>query len=198
MFDRLKKMIESKDYKNYRWFFTSEGKLVIGGKNDEQNEMVLKYFSKTNYIVMHTKAAGSPFMILQSDNPSQKDIKECAIFCACFSKEWKYGKKLIDLDIFYGRDIYKNKDMKIGTFGVKNKKEIKVKPELMIIIQKGKIRAVPNLKREEENLTIIRQGKMSKEEAAEKIARKIKDKFLFPVSKEEIMMAIPSGNMEIK
>lgn len=198
MFNKLKEISKAKDYRNYRWFFTSQEKLVIGGKSDEQNEMVLKYFLKPNYTVMHTSSPGSPFMIIQSDNPNENDLDECAVFCACFSKEWKNGKKLIEIDIFRGSDIYKNKGMKIGTFGVKNKKQIKVKPELMIIIQKGKIKAVPNAKRSEESLSMIKQGKMNKEDTANKIAKKIKDKFLFPVSKEEIMMAIPSGNMEVK
>lgn len=198
MFNMLKSIGESRNYINYRWFFTSEGKLVVGGKSDEQNEAVLKYFLKPNYTVMHTTSPGSPFLVIQSESPSKNDLNECAIFCACFSKEWKYGNKSINIDIFNGKDIYKTKTMKTGTFGVKNKKQIKVKPELIIVIQKGKIRAVPEVKRSEEILASIKQGKLTKEEAGEKIAKKIKEKFLFPVSKEEIMMAIPSGNMNVK
>ena len=68
----------------------------------------------------------------------------------------------------------------------------------MVIIQKGKIRAVPNGDRAEESLAVITPGKMDKEEAAIKIAKKIKDKFLLPVSKEEVMRAIPSGNMNVR
>lgn len=198
MFNKLREIREARDYTNYRWFFTSEGKLVVGGKSDEQNEMVLKYFRKPNYIVMHTSAPGSSFMIIQDNEPSKKDLEECAVFCACFSKEWKSGKKVIDIDVFRGIDIYKTKEMKIGTFGVKSKKKMKARPELMIIIQKGKIRAVPNVKRKEESLAVIKQGKMSKEESAEKIAKKIKEKFFMPVSKEEVMRAIPSGNMSVR
>ena len=198
MFNMLRNLNENRNYMNYRWFFTSEGKLVIGGKSEDQNEIVLRYFLKPNYKIMHTTSPGSPFMIIQSDEPSKNDLNECAIFCACFSKEWKSGNKLISIDIFNGKDIYKAKTMKTGTFGVKNKKQIKVKPELIIVIQKGKIRAVPEIKRSEESLAVIKQGKLTKEEAGEKIAKKIKEKFLFPVSKEEIMMAIPSGNMNVK
>ena len=31
-----------KDYKKYRWFFTSSDNLVIGGKSAEQNEEIMK------------------------------------------------------------------------------------------------------------------------------------------------------------
>jgi predicted ribosome quality control (RQC) complex YloA/Tae2 family protein len=198
MFKKLNEIKKAKDYTNYRWFFSSSGTLILGGKNESQNEMVLKYFLKSNYVVMHTSSPGSPFMIIQKENPNKNDLNECAVFCACFSKEWKTGNNLINVDIFEGKDIYKMKSMKTGTFGVKNKNQIKVRPELILIVQKGKIKAVPKVKREEEILAVIKQGKTNKEEAAEKIAKKIKDKFLFPVSKEEIMMAIPSGNLNVK
>lgn len=200
MFGKLREMRDARDYMSYRWFFTSEGKLVVGGKNEDQNELALKFFRKPNYTVMHTSKPGSPFMIIQSDEPSRKDLDECAVFCACFSKEWKNAKGggKIDIDIFKGGDIYKQKDMKTGTFGVAKKKKVKVKPELMVITQKGKIKAVPKVKRKEESLAVITPGKMDKEAAAEKIAKKIKDKFFMPVSKEEVMQAIPSGNMSVR
>ncbi|MAG61731.1 hypothetical protein CMI43_02870 [Candidatus Pacearchaeota archaeon] len=198
MFKKLRQIREAKEYMSYRWFFTSEGKLVVGGKSDEQNENVLRYFKRPGYTIMHTTKPGSPFMIIQSDDPSKNDLDECAVFCACFSKEWKTGKKSIDIDVFKGGDVFKNKGMKTGTFGVKNKKKVKAKPELMVIIQKGKIRAVPKVKRKEESLAVIKQGKMDKEAAAEKIAKKIKEKYLLPVSKEEVMRAIPSGNMSVR
>jgi len=198
MFNKIREMRDARDYMSYRWFFTSDGNLVVGGKSEDQNEAVLKHFRKPNYTVMHTSAPGSPFMIIQDNDPSKNDLEECAIFTACFSKEWKSGKKNIDIDVFKGIDIYKDKSMKTGTFGVKKKKKIKAKPELMVIIQKGKIKAVPKAQRAEENLAVIKQGKIGKEEAAEKIAKKIKDKYLLPVSKEEVMRAIPSGNMSVR
>ncbi len=185
-------------YENFRWFFTSGNTLVVGGKNDEQNEIVLKEFLKPNYIIMHTSAPGSPFMVIQSDKPSKNDIGEAAIFCACFSQQWKSGKKLIDIDVFSGVQIYKTKAMKTGTFGVKDrKKTIKVKPELVLVIQNGKLRAVPKATKQEA-LAEIKQGSLSKEEAAVKISRIIKDEYHFPVSKEEIMSAIPSDKLSVR
>ena len=186
------------DYKNYRWFFTSNGSLVIGGKSDEQNELVLTNFLKPNYVIMHTSAPGSSFMIIQSDKPSKNDIEETAIFTGCFSKQWKTGSKKINIDIFKGSQIYKIKSMKTGTFGVKgDKKTIKIKPELILVIQNGKFRAVPSTIKEKK-LAEIKQGNLSKEEASEKLAKIIKDKFHLPVHKDEIMSAIPSDKLSVK
>jgi hypothetical protein len=185
-------------YENYRWFFTSNNILVVGGKSDSQNEVVLTDFLKPNYIVFHTSLPGSPFMVIQSESPGKKDIEEAAIFCACLSQQWKRDKKLIDIDIFKGEQIYKTNDMKTGTFGVKGKKKtIKVKPELVLVIQNGKLRAVPDNDKYEK-IAEIKQGNLTKEQAAEKIFKIIKDKYHFPITKDEIMQAIPSGKLSVK
>lgn len=187
-----------KKYENFRWFFTSNGILAIGGKSDEQNELVIKNFLKPNYIVMHTSAPGSPFMIIQSKNPSKKDLEEVAIFCACFSQQWKLWKKSIDVDVFIGNQIYKESAMKTGTFGIQGERKIiKARPELVLAIQKGKLRAVPKTTNEEK-LAEIKPGNLSKEEASEKISKIIKDKYHFPISKDEIMSAIPSDKLSVK
>ena len=194
----MKRLNPQKDYQNYRWFLTSNNVLVIGGKSDEQNELVIKNFLKPEYTVMHTSAPGSPFMIVQSDKPTKQDLDETATFTGCFSKQWKEGKKKIDIDVFKGEQIYKVKQMKVGTFGVRGDKETKkVKPELVLVIQRGKIRAVPTTKKEQK-LGTIKYGKGSKEDVAEKIAKKVRDKFHFPISKEEIMQAIPSDKLDFK
>lgn len=186
------------DYRDYRWFFTSNGVLVVGGKSDSQNEIAIKNFLKPEYTVMHTSAPGSPFMIIQSDKPNKKDLDETAIFCVCFSQQWKEGKRNIDVDIFKGEQIYKNKSMKTGSFGVRgDKKTVKANPELVLVIQKGKLRAVPKTTKEKK-LVSIKQGKLTKEEATEKISKVIKDKFDFPISQEEIMQAIPSDKLNVK
>jgi hypothetical protein len=185
-------------YENFRWFFTSNNILVVGGKSDEQNEIVLKEFLKPNYSVLHTSLPGSPFMVIQSDKAGKKDIEEAAVFCACFSQQWKTGKKSIDIDIFKGEQIYKIPSMKKGTFGVKGaKKTIKIKPELVLVILNGKLRAVPNSSKYEV-LASIKQGNLKKEQAAEKISKIIKDKYHFPIIKDEIMQAIPSDKLFVK
>lgn len=192
------KSIIGRNYENYRWFFTSNGVLSVGGKSDEQNELVIKNFLKPQYTVLHTSKPGSPFMIIQSDKPTKNDIEETAIFCACFSKQWKLGNKKVDIDVFKGGQVYKKKYMKTGTFGVRKKERVvKVKPELVLIFQKGKLRAVPKTTKEKK-LALIMPGKLTKEQAAEKLSKKIKDKFHLPVTKEEIMQAIPSDKLGVK
>ena len=113
---------------DFRKFFTSSGKLVLSGKDAETNEKLIKQVEKEN-IVLHTKEKGSPFAEIKAGGKkvTRKDIKEAAIYIAKFSQDWKKNRKDVVVHYFLGEDIFKSKNMKIGTFGVKKFKEIKVK-----------------------------------------------------------------------
>lgn len=115
----------------FRKFLTSSGKPVLAGRDAEQNEKLIEQAGKEE-IVLHTKEPGSPFVNLklkEGEKVSKKDIKEAAIFCARYSHDWRDNKKDVIVHYFKGKDIFKNKSMKLGTFEVKKFKEIKVKKQ---------------------------------------------------------------------
>ena len=124
--------------KKFRQFFTSSGKLVIAGKSAEQNEKVVGQAGKGE-IVLHTKSAGSPFANIKADYKelSKKDIREAAVFCARYSHGWRDSKKDVKVHYFLGKDIYKDKKMKTGTFGVKKFKEITIKKDEIKMFEDG-------------------------------------------------------------
>lgn len=187
-----------KDYIRYRWFFTSSDKLVIGGKSAEQNDDLLKKLKKIKeeLIVMHTSEPGSPFSAILSNikEISEKDKKECAIFTACFSQAWKKKKKTALVDVFSSKDIYKMKNMKIGTWGVKKIIErISSTLQLYLTIQKDVLRAVPVSAVKKESILIISPGNLDKKEfilKADIISKK-------NLNKEQLISAIPSGGLKI-
>ena len=194
--DIVKKAVEEgsakkPDYEKYRWFQTSSNKIIIGGKNADQNEKIISELIKSGKkcVVMHTKSPGSPFSIIPSDKPSENDLKQTAIFTASFSRAWRSKAKSVIVDIFNSDQIFKSKTMKIGTFGVKGKIErITVQPELYITKQKGKTRAIPQ---EKKDAIKIIPGNTPKEELAEKLAEKLN------VSKDEILNALPTGGFKV-
>ncbi len=112
----------------FREFETTSGKLVLGGKSAENNEQLIQQAEPTE-IVLHTKAPGSPFVNIKDNGKKilKKDIKEAATFCAAHSQDWRDNKTDVTVHYFLGKDIYKRKLMKLGTFGVKNTKEIIIK-----------------------------------------------------------------------
>ena len=178
------------DFKKYRWFFTSSGSLVIGGKSDSQNEEVVKE-AKPNEVVVHTKEPGSPFCVIkEAIEETSEDIKEAATFCACLSQTWKKSKgKPIEVHVFTKQQVEKKKSMKSGTFGIKGAYDkIKVIPELSLTFQEGVLRAVPF----ESDIARIMPGEMKKEQAAMMISKKLE------VPIEEVMSALPADGISVK
>lgn len=112
---------------NFRKFVLCSGKEVLCGKNSEQNELVVAQ-SGNDEAVLHTKAPGSPFCNIKG-KATPADIKETAVICAAFSKDWKQHKSDVEIHLFKGKDIFKEGEMKEGTFGVKKAKSLKVKKE---------------------------------------------------------------------
>jgi len=112
----------------FREYTTNSGKLVLVGKSAENNEKLIRQVGKEE-IVLHTAAPGSPFVNIKDNGKKilKKDIKQAAIFCARYSQDWRDNKKDIVIHIFSGKDVYKRKGMKLGTFGVRKKQEIKIK-----------------------------------------------------------------------
>ncbi|MFH1365408.1 MAG: NFACT RNA binding domain-containing protein [archaeon] len=108
---------------------SKRGTLILAGKNAENNEELVAQV-KSNEEVFHTASPGSPFVNIKG-KPKPGDIKEAAIFCARFSKNYRDNKSDVIVNKFKGRDIYKRKDMKKGTFGVKNSKAMRIKKNLI-------------------------------------------------------------------
>jgi hypothetical protein len=103
-------------YEQFRWFFTSSGFLVIGGKDANSNENIIKKYTDKHDLVFHTDMAGSPFMVLKTDgnSPSHLDIEETAQFTACYSKAWKRG--LSSAEVFYVDPEQVSKTAKAGEY----------------------------------------------------------------------------------
>ena len=110
----------------YREFITHSGTKVLAGKDSKQNEALVKEYLGKNNIIMHTAKPGSPFCII-TGKLKKGDKKETAKFCAKRSQDWRDNKDDVIVHIFTGKDIRKKKDMKIGTFGIKKFKVIKIK-----------------------------------------------------------------------
>lgn len=187
-------------YRKYKWFFTSSGKLIIGGKNAIQNDELLRKIkdTKKEHLVMHTREPGSPFSVVISDidKVSEKDIEECAIFTGCFSRAWKMGKKKTEVDVFKLSQLRKARGMKTGTWRVHgNIKRKDIKLELVLVKQKDILRAVPEKSvKKKDVLAKIAPGKIDKKEAVVGIALDINGR---KVSNNELLAALPAGGVRI-
>ena len=95
-------------YERFRWFHTSDDFLVIGGRNADQNEELVKKYLERGDKVFHTQAHGGPVTVLKATDPSEpssKDVEipdssleEAAQFAVSYASVWKDGR--------YAGDVY--------------------------------------------------------------------------------------------
>jgi len=79
-------------YERYRWFFTSDGFLTIGGRDAASNSAVVRKHLAKNDKIFHADIFGSPFFILKNaDNAPPVSMNEVACATVCFSRAWREG-----------------------------------------------------------------------------------------------------------
>jgi len=88
-------------YERFRWFHTSTGYLVIGGRNADQNEELVKKYMGNHDRFFHTQAHGGPVTLLKAAGPSEsadpvdwdeQTLREAAQFAVSYSSDWKDGR----------------------------------------------------------------------------------------------------------
>ena len=79
-------------YERYRWFFTTDGLLAIGGRDAASNSAVIRKHLGKNDRVFHGDIFGSPFFVLKdAQNASDRSMNEIAHATVCFSRAWREG-----------------------------------------------------------------------------------------------------------
>src|SRR6266540_264361 len=92
-------MLESKHwYERYRWFVTTDGHLVIGGRDASSNSAVIRKHMTENDIVFHAEIHGSPFFLVKNARnlDSGNFLEETAQATVSFSRAWKDGLSSAD------------------------------------------------------------------------------------------------------
>ena len=88
-------------FERFRWFRTSTGYLVIGGRNADQNEELVKKYTGKHDRFFHTQAHGGPVTLLKAAGPSEsadpvdfseETLREAAQFAVSYSSDWKDGR----------------------------------------------------------------------------------------------------------
>lgn len=80
-------------FHKFRWFKTSDGFLVVGGRDAGTNEALIKKHTEPSDLVLHTDMAGSPFFVIKGDGKSISETakREAADATCTFSRAWKLG-----------------------------------------------------------------------------------------------------------
>ena len=87
-------------YERYRWFYTSDGILAIGGSDSSSNTAIIRKHVEKNDKIFHADVHGSPFYILKGSKEEIRptSLNEVAHATVCFSRAWR--------ETMYGLNAY--------------------------------------------------------------------------------------------
>ncbi|MFX0176455.1 MAG: ribosome rescue protein RqcH [Candidatus Hodarchaeota archaeon] len=127
----LIKKPKKKWYEKFHWFRSSDGFLVIGGRDATTNELIYKKYLENDDLVFHTNFPSSPLAIVK--NPGGKKIpettiKETADFVASYSKAWRESWTVVDVFFVFPDQVSKSPPsgefLPKGSFMITGKKNL--------------------------------------------------------------------------
>ena len=86
-------------YEKFRWFASSDGFLVVAGKDVVSNEVLIKKYTTMEDVVFHAEITGSPFVVVKSEGKvaSEQTLQEASQFAASFSRAWRDNAGSVDV-----------------------------------------------------------------------------------------------------
>ena len=86
-------------FEKFRWFRSSDGFLVVAGKDAVSNEVLIKKYTGDHDVVFHADVAGAPFVVVKTEGkePTQQCLQETAEFAAAYSRGWREGFGTVDV-----------------------------------------------------------------------------------------------------
>tara|TARA_Y100000310_G_scaffold345464_1_gene465279 strand:- start:4131 stop:4916 length:786 start_codon:yes stop_codon:yes gene_type:complete len=203
--EKENKVIERKKewYEKFRWFKSSDGFLVIGGRDATSNEVVIKKHTDTGDLVLHTDMAGSPFFVIKSESKKipKSTIKEAADATCTFSRVWKLG--LQATDVLYVKPDQVTKKARSGEYMSKGAfmiygKTNYIENKVNLAIGLTKDRAImsgplESVKKNCKKYLVLKQG----DEKVSSIAKKINYKLGKGLNLDDIIRSLPAGNFKL-
>ncbi len=210
-------------FERFRWFRTSDGFLVLGGRNAEQNEeLVAKYLERGDRFV-HAQAHGGPVTILKGSDPSEpvregpfpeRSLQEAAQFAVAYSSVWKAGQFAGDAYVVeanqVGKDPESGEYLQKGAFVIRGERDYfeNIEVEIAIGITCEPVTRViggppdPVLERAEVTCR-VQPGEFAQDDVAKRIYRSFRTSFTDTTfvrkiaSPDQIQGFLPPGRSRI-
>ena len=203
-YDQIKsvKEVNKEWYEKFRWFISSEGFLVLGGRDATTNEIVIKKHTTNDDIVFHTDMAGSPFFVIQTSGKKvgKATLNETADATVTFSRVFKLGQS--NSPVFWVEPSQVSKEAQSGEYLTKGAFMIRGKTNYIdnkvnLAIGKledGRLMAAPleAVKKHCDKYIELIQGDSKSSQVAKKIKAKLGGDL------DGIIRILPAGGIDIK
>ena len=203
---RVKKNL--KWYEKLRWFVSSEGILVVCGRDAGTNEAVVKKYLEQNDIYLHADIHGAPSVVAKVTSNSLNDnlLKELGEFSASFSSAW--SKNFTSQDVYWVEPDQVSKTPVSGEFVPKGAfivrghrnyiRGCKLEISIGLVDYDGdkRIMAGPTdaMKKHTNKFVTIKPGYTKKEKIAKEILSRINEEDL--LSLDDVVRVLPSGKCD--
>lgn len=200
-------------YEKYRWSITSNGFLVVSGKDADQNESLVRKILKDSDIFMHADIQGAAATIIKNPiNIQEQDLFDAAVIAASYSKAWKLGLAIVDVFWVYGNQVSKTPPtgeyLPKGSFMIYGKKNyiknVPLKLAIGIEINENGLRVIvgseESISKKLKHYVVISPGE-EVERTGERIAKILSEILSIENSKElrnEIINVLPGKSKIIK
>ncbi|HDI01867.1 MAG TPA: fibronectin-binding domain-containing protein [Candidatus Bathyarchaeota archaeon] len=80
-------------YESFRWFLSSDGLLVVAGKDAATNELIVKRYPEPGDLLLHAEIPGAPFVLVKAGGREvpRDTLLQAAQLAVSYSRAWKYG-----------------------------------------------------------------------------------------------------------
>lgn len=204
-----KKKKQKKWYEKFHWCISSDGFLILAGRDAKSNENLVKKHLEPTDLYFHADIHGAPHTIVKSkDNSAPQTTKEeAAQFAATLSRGWR--DKFSHADVYsvlpdqVSKSAPSGEAIGTGAFMIYGKRNWFRKTPLAFAIGINKeyelISGPPSaVKKHASYLVQIRQGKLSKGELAKEIKKNLAKKSPeTQIDLDEIISMLPAGGAEI-
>jgi len=212
-------------FERYRWFITSDGLLVIGGRDASSNSAIIRKHMTEQDVVFHAEIHGSPFFLVKNIGINEEEINqnsqsllEGAIATVSFSRGWKDGLSSADAYWVYPNQVKKGAPtgqfLPKGSFVIEGKRNFIKGLELKLSIGVTKENdnykiicgPVESIKSKSIIHSILLPGTLDPMHTAKKIKTELINnsqnkaeliEYLKKVSLDDIIRVLPSGKIKI-
>jgi predicted ribosome quality control (RQC) complex YloA/Tae2 family protein len=201
-------------FEKFRWFHSSNGFLVIGGRDATTNELLIKRHMEPQDIVFHAEIVGAPFVLIKTEgkNVPEQTIKETAQLAASYSRAWREMLSAVNVYWVHPDQVSKTPPsgqfLKKGSFMISGSKNfvrgvplrvaigVKIEDDEMVVVG-GPVDAIAN--QTEVYVEIVPGDKKSSQIAKQirhQLSKKVSEKLKRSITQipiEEFQRFIPLG-----
>jgi len=206
----LRELRKPRWFERYRWFISSDGMLVIGGRDAKTNQEVVEKHMEPSDRYLHADIVGASHVVIKTAGKEVPwtTLKEAAEFAAINSRAWRKG--LGAVDVYWAMPEQVSKRAPPGTYLPKGAYMIEGKRNFLKVPIKGAVGVVtvggeqliacgPSsaIKKRSQVFVEVVPGRMKKSELARKAQTRLKTAGV-DVSIDEVERALPPGKGDFK